>query len=251
MKNIKNETKDVITPDIKDASVLSGSGLGFFERAIKLVKTYSLWDIFRTAIALLIIGAVLFLYLNPTYMFDKYNEMMNKNHAKELNIRFNQTKGINTDLELLMSKLHANRAFFIEYHNSVKSLNGAPFAYGSMDFEKVDDRSTFVADEYYNFSLTKYEMVSFLSESLLFIGTIEELKTIDKKLYLKLSSNNVKEIALIEVEGTETPLGILGVTWDTEGIVKKYRESITKEMRSYSLKMAIRLDGEKTIVEEE
>ena len=122
--------------------------------------------------------------------------------------------------------------------NSIKSLEGAPFAYGSMNFEETTDGVDFIGDEYTNFSLAKYKLVHYLYENLIYVGDVEGIEEIDRRLYLKLVSNGIKQIALIEVEGVETPLGILGVTWSKHDVMSEHKDAIKRDLRSYSVKIA-------------
>ena len=43
-----------------------------------------------------------------------------------------------------------------------------------------------------------YKFVNFLCENLLFVGDLNEIEKIDKRLYLKLLSNDIKQVAFIE-----------------------------------------------------
>lgn len=72
----------------------------------------------------------------------------------------------------------------------------------------------------------------------MYVGDVKGLEVIDKRLSLKLVSNGIEQIALIEVEGIDAPLGILGVTWSKHDVMKDYKDSIKKELRSFSIKIA-------------
>lgn len=235
-KNGISETKEKI--------VVASDGLSFFERLLVLNRQYSIWEIIKTLFTMAFVIWFGFLAINPSYLFDKYEEIRKREHAEELHKRFDSSKELTAELSILMHKLHADRAFFIEYHNSIKSLEGAPFAYGSMNFEEVEDGVDFMGDTYTNFSLAKYKLVNHLYENLMYVGDVDGIETIDRRLYLKLLSDGIKQIALIEVEGADAPLGILGVTWSKHDVMKDYKASIKKELRSYSMKIAhINKDG--------
>lgn len=243
MENVKeNAGEKNIVKDTKEKIVVANDGLNFFERILELNRRYSLWEVVKSLFVMAFVIWFGVLMLNPTILFDRYDKINKEKHAYELKHRFDKSKEISTELQLLMNKLHADRTFFIEYHNSVKSLEGAPFAYGSMDFEETNDGVDFIGDEYTNFSLTKYKFVNYLSENLLFVGDISEMENIDKRLYLKLVSNEIKQVAFIEVEGTENPLGILGVTWSKHDVMATHKDAIKKEMRANAVKLAFILN---------
>ena len=44
-------------------------------------------------------------------------------------------------------------------------------------------------------------------------GNIEEIKPLDQKLYFKMKSNNVTEVALLAIYKGNSPLGIVGLTY--------------------------------------
>lgn len=249
MENVKGSKKgkeDVnLVAETKEKIAVASDGLGIFEKVLSLTKKYTVKDILKAIFMTIIIVWAGFFTLNPTYIFEKYNERQAEKHAEELAGRFTQTRMVSNDLSIIMHQLHADRAFFIEYHNSVKSLQGAPFAYGSMDFEETADDVIYIGDEYTNFSLTKYKFVNYLSDNLLFIGTIDEVEAIDKRLYLKLMSSGIQQMAFIEVEGTEHPLGILGLTWSKYDVISEHREAIKKAIRSQAVKLALILDNKK------
>ena len=238
MENTEKNTK-IDLKETKEKVVIANDGLRFFERILELNRKYSLLEIFKSVFVTIFIIVVGITLINPNWVVEKYKEHEKATHSEELNKRFEQTQLVNHELEVMMSKLHADRSFFIEYHNSVKSLEGAPFAFGSMDFETTSDEIVFIGDEYTNFSLTKYRMVNYLSNHLLFIGNVSEIEPIDKRLYMKLLSNDINQIALIEVEGTETPLGILGVTWSKHDVLSTYKDQIKKEMRAGATRVAL------------
>lgn len=249
MENIKESKKGEIIEDTKKKIVVAGEGLTLFERLLKVSKEYSLWDILKTILIAIMVFLLGFMMLNPLFLVERIDEINKAKHTTELNLRFQQTKEITSELQILLNKMHADRAFFIEYHNSVKSLEGAPFAFGSMDFEETQEGIDFISDEYIDFSLTKYKFVNYLNSNMLFVGNIEEIENIDKRLYLKLSSSGVKQIALIEVDGIDTPNGILGVTWSEHDVLSNYRDNINKELRNSSIRLSYILNKSRILNE--
>lgn len=239
MNNIDTKNKEQMLQENKEKVTIIDSGVSTFGRMIEIVKNNSLWTLFKTFVVAVFFGLLAFVILNPTYIFEKYQEYEDKKHSEELAERFNRMEELNGELSETLMELHADRAFFIEYHNSVKSLQGAPFAYGSMSFEKLHPNRDvmFMADEYSDFPLTKYEMVSYLYENKFFIGTIDELMEIDMRLATKLQASNVTQVALIEVWGDNQPLGILGVTWGEHEVLSAYGDKIKTIIYQHSHKV--------------
>lgn len=240
---LKEEREEIEV--IKEKVVVTNGGLNIFERILELNRKYSFMEIMKSVFITLFLVFIGYTMYNPTWMVDRYKEMEKNKHTEELHHRFEKTKLVNYELENIMNKLHAERSFFIEYHNSVKSLEGAPFAFGSMDFESTTNGAVFIGDEYTNFSLTKYPMVNYLYDHLIFVGDLSEMEGIDKRLAVKLKTNEIKQIALIEVEGTDAPLGILGVTWSKHDVMATYKEQIKKELRGGSVRISYILNKNK------
>lgn len=188
---------------------------GVINKIMELYEKYGFKKVFKAIIGAVIIGYICFFALNPTYVFDKWNEKQAEKHRIEITQRFELTSNINNEIERIKDKLDADRVFVIEFHNSVKSIEGFPFAFGSMNFETCQDSVMYVSDEYTNFNLSKYKMISYIYNNSIFFGDVDAVKPIDNRLYLKFLSNDVKEIGLITIEGTKNPIGILGVSYTT------------------------------------
>jgi hypothetical protein len=239
MNKINSKNNEQILQENQEKVTIIDSGISTFGKMIDIVKNNSLWVLLKTLLITLFFGLIIFIILNPGYVFDRYIEYEEKIHSKELAERFDRMENLNTELNELLMELHSDRAFFIEYHNSVKSLQGAPFAYGSMSFEKLHPNRDviFMADEYSDFPLTKYEMVTYLYDKKFFMGTITELMAIDKRLATKLNASNVTQVTLIEIWGDNQPLGILGVTWSEHEVIDSYGDRIKEVIYRHSHKV--------------
>lgn len=239
MNKINSKNNEQILQENQEKVTIINSGVSTFAKLIDIVKNNSLWVLLKTLLITLFFGLIIFIVLNPGYIFDRYIEYEEKIHSEELAERFDRMESLNGELNELLMELHSDRTFFIEYHNSVKSLQGAPFAYGSMSFEKLHPNRDviFMADEYSDFPLTKYEMVSYLYDKKYFIGTITELMAIDKRLATKLNVSNVTQIVLIEVWGDNQPLGILGATWSEHEVINSYGDKIKEVIYRHSHKV--------------
>lgn len=239
MNNKDTKNKEQMLQENKEKVTIIDSGVSTFGKVIDIVKNNSLWTLFKTFVVVVFFGLLGFIILNPAYIFERYQEFEDKKHSEELAERFDRMEMLNRELSETLMELHADRTFFIEYHNSVKSLQGAPFAYGSMSFEKIHPNRevVFMADEYSDFPLTKYETVTYLYEHKIFLGTIEMLTDIDKRLATKLKASNVTQVVLIEVWGDNQPLGILGATWSEHEVIGVYDDRIKEVIYQRSHKV--------------
>lgn len=215
------------------------TGISFLEKVLKLAKNYSFMDILKAIVIIMFMGYTAIFMFNPEYLFKKYDEVKAKEHSENLLQRINNSVVVKTELENLLHTTNADRAFLIEFHNSIKSVEGFPYAYGSMNYEVVKDSIDYVSDEYTNFSLTKYDFIPYMLKNNLFLGDMEMVKSIDNRLHYKFISNGVKEIALIVIEGVDLPLGILGLSYCNDGISNI--QEIKALLRKEALKISIHL----------
>ena len=210
------------------------------EKVVNFFSKHSVWQIFKSVILTVVLGYVIYFALNPQIIFEKYNEWQNQQHTECIEQRLKATKQVGLEMEKLLVDTEGERVFFIEFHNGNRSLEGNPFAFGQMSYEEVKGNTYYISDEFNDFSLTKYRTVNYIYENLYFYGTIEELAQVDKRLAQKLQTDNIKHIALIQVEGVDLPLGILGVTWNTEPMLEQ--RTIKNYIRQCSLRMSILLN---------
>ena len=215
------------------------TGISFLEKVLKLAKNYSFMDILKAIVIIMFMGYTAIFMFNPEYLFKKYDEVKAKEHSENLLQRINNSVVVKTELENLLHTTNADRAFLIEFHNSIKSVEGFPYAYGSMNYEVVKDSIDYVSDEYTNFSLTKYDFIPYMLKNNLFLGDMEMVKSIDNRLHYKFISNGVKEIALIVIEGVDLPLGILGLSYCNDGISNT--QEIKALLRKEALEISIHL----------
>lgn len=215
------------------------TGLSFLEKILKITKNYSFMEIIKAIVVIMFMGYTTIFMFNPDYIFRKYDSMKAKEHSENLKHRINNSVIVKTELENLLFTTGADRAFLIEFHNSIKSVEGFPYAYGSMNYEVVKDSVDYVSDEYTNFSLTKYDFIPYMLKNNLFLGDMEMVKSIDNRLHYKFISNNVKEMALITIEGAELPLGILGLSYCNSNI--NNQQDLKAILRKEALKIAIHL----------
>lgn len=191
-------------------------GAGLLEKFVAMVDKYGIKKIIKGLGVFVFASYIIFFALNPRYLFEKYNDYITKRHNEQLTERMAVVESLNNEIDRIKNKLDADRVFIIEFHNSVKSIEGFPFAFGSMNFETCSDGIMYVSDEYNGFNLSKYKLIPYIYKNNIFMGNVEDIKEIDNRLYLKFLSNDVHKIYLIKIEGMSMPTGILGVTYCEE-----------------------------------
>lgn len=189
-------------------------GIGFLQRLIALQNKYGFFSIIKGLFILLLSGYVVFFALNPTYLLDKIENVKTEQHEDAIAKRIKSDTEVRLILERLLNKSEAGRSWLIEFHNGNSNLgSGLPFLFGSMRLETTKDGILGVEEEYADFSLSRYPLLAKVLEDGFFYGSIEDIKPLDQKLYFKMKSNNVTEVALLAIYKGTAPLGIVGLTY--------------------------------------
>lgn len=189
-------------------------GIGFLQKLADLQKNYGFFSIIKGLFILLLSGYVVFFALNPTYLLEKIENTRTEQHEDAIANRIKSDSEIRLILERLLDKANAGRSWLIEFHNGSSNLSsGLPFIFGSMRLEATRDSIMSVEEDYADFSLSRYQLLAKVLEDGFFYGNIEDIKPLDQKLYFKMKSNNVTEVALLAIYKGNTPLGIVGLTY--------------------------------------
>lgn len=213
-------------------------GLGVFDKMVSFFSTHSVWSIIKTVFMSSFIGYFIYFTINPTIILERIEKVKTEKHIEDINNRFHNTKTIQNEIKMLLNETSADRAFLIEYHNSIQSLQGLPFAYGSLNFEEISNNVEFyLGDEFNNFNTSKYPVCNYLMDNPLWYGNINELEDVDRRLALKLKASKVQYIVMIEIMGTEHPIGILSITFTTE-IEQERLNAIISKMRQFEVRVA-------------
>ena len=184
-------------------------GLGWLDTILKTIKKYSVLEIIKAMILLFLLSMTIRVCIDPSFIFKQYEAYRKDFHDKELVERNNKDEQLKTNLVSWLYKYHADRIFIIQYHNGTKD-----WQHGTMRFEKCLNNTVSIKSDYVNFKLTWLVLPFYLKENDLFIGSMNELKSIDPVLYNQLTAKNVDYLACILIrDETGDPQGIFGCTW--------------------------------------
>ena len=212
--------------------------LGILEKVITFFNKNSVWSIVKSVFLCVFIGYFLYFSLNPSIILDRIEKAKTEKHIEDINNRFHNTKTIQNEIKMLLNETSADRALLIEYHNSIQSLQGLPFAFGSLNFEEISNNVEFyLGDEFSNFNTSKYPICNYLMDNPLWYGDINELEKIDRRLALKLKASKTHYLVMIEIMGSEQPIGILAVIYTTDSNIPNINTIISK-MRQFEIKIA-------------
>lgn len=189
-------------------------GLGWLQKLLNLQKNYGFFSILKGMFLVLLAGYVVFFALNPKYLLEKVDNIQSEKHSDAVAQRIKSDSEVRLILDRLLLKSNADRSWLIEFHNGTNNLSsGLPFLFGSMRLESTVDSIAGVEEEYTDFNLSRYPLLLNILKDGFFYGSVEKIKAFDKKLYFKMKSNNVNEVALIALFQGDEPLGILGLSF--------------------------------------
>lgn len=183
--------------------------------------------------------------------FDDFNKVQQikeeeviKKHDELMKKRFTIGPLISNILKDIIISLGASRASVIEMHNGTNSLSGIPFIYGDMMYEETDKDVSFTIDEYKDFNMSKFPFITKFFYEGSWFGSVEEMKDIDKMLYLKMTCNNTKYFGFMTINGLNSPVGFLTVSFKDDDIPPK--ERIYTDLAIATQKISALLDDLKT-----
>lgn len=182
--------------------------------------------------------------MNPRIIFEKYKEYEEQVHSASFDYRMKVSPFVDDYTQQILDECGGIRAFVIEMHNGKYNAAGLSFNYGSMTYEAINDTVESIREDYADFTLERYKLITKVYNDGYWSGNIEELSDIDKRLSLKLESNDAKYIAIASIYGVKNEIGFIGVTFSDD--MTENSGEIERILKKYSSKISPLLDGQKT-----
>ena len=217
--------------DDSDERVVMSGPLGWVEKIILLSERFGVKKLLQAVFFIILFIAADFVYnaLQSDNVVKSVIETINTQEREEhdvgSNVRGYVSPKINETLIKLVYELHADRAFVIEMHNGKENASSLPFVYFDMTYEEIreDENVKYVQPHFENININNYTMPWYLSEKVYFIGGIEEMKKIDKRLAVRFEDEGGGYCGLILVRSNGINIGFLGVSY------KSSRPEVTDE----------------------
>lgn len=215
------------------------NNLSFFERAVQVVDKYGSWKVFQSIIYL---GLFLFIIFYipaitkatvervTTESINSADKDKETRHLENLELRKEMQPQIYAILGTFLEKTRADRAFIVELHNGSNNLNGVPFLHGSVTYDKSKEGLEPIDEDYQNLSLSRFSMSTYLHANYNYIGSVEKLSTIDKKLSAKLVSNDVKYLAVMTLYNGTNEWGWFGLIYNRETDIPSEKDILNEMM---------------------
>ncbi len=215
------------------------NNVSFFEKAVQVVDKYGSWKVFQ---AIIYLGLFLFIIFYipaitkatvervTTESINSADKDKETRHLENLELRKEMQPQIYAILGTFLEKTRADRAFIVELHNGSNNLNGVPFLHGSVTYDKSREGLEPIDEDYQNLSLSRFSMSTYLHANYNYIGSVEKLSTIDKKLAAKLVSNDVKYIAVMTLHNGTNEWGWFGLIYNRETDIPSEKDILNEMM---------------------
>lgn len=215
------------------------NNLSFFEKTVQVVDKYGSWKVFQ---AIIYLGLFLFIIFYipaitkatvervTTESINSADKDKETRHLENLELRKEMQPQIYAILGTFLEKTRADRAFIVELHNGSNNLNGVPFLHGSVTYDKSKEGLEPIDEDYQNLSLSRFSMSTYLHANYNYIGSVEKLSTIDKKLSAKLVSNDVKYLAVMTLHNGTNEWGWFGLIYNRETDIPSEKDILNEMM---------------------
>ena len=215
------------------------NNLSFFEKTVQVVDKYGSWKVFQ---AIIYLGLFLFIIFYipaitkatvervTTESINSADKDKETRHLENLELRKEMQPQIYAILGTFLEKTRADRAFIVELHNGSNNLNGVPFLSGSFTYDKSREGLEPIDEDYQNLSLSRFSMSTYLHANYNYIGSVEKLSTIDKKLAAKLISNDVKYLAVMTLHNGTNEWGWFGLIYNRETDIPSEKDILNEMM---------------------
>lgn len=221
--------------------------LSLFEKVINMIDRYGLFRIFKALCVLLSFAIVWYTAGNLDKIIDKVatiqEERMRSEHSAALEFRMKIKPQVDNILKNSLASLKADRAFVVEMHNGNNNSSGLPFLYGEMTYEIARDGVDDIDGQYTNVNLSRIPLSLYLERNKYWVGSIDELAKIDKKLSARCFSNDMQYLGIVTIYGINNEIGYYGVSYTSmSGKAKPSRDDILRSLLISSQKLSALLD---------
>ena len=220
----------------KQETNISNETLGGFGKITELGKKYGSGSMFFGAMFFVFLSWMVYLAANPNVIFEKYNQYVTEKHNASIDYRLKTAPIIRSELNQLALETEAERAYILEFHNGKSNPSGLQWQYGDLTF--ISDDTDDITDEMQNVSLSRYNFANIIYDRGYWIGSIDELISLDERFYNRMRVNGGKYFVFQMMYGANMrEIGVLGISFleipeetsadELVRIVHKYSSSIS------------------------
>lgn len=229
-KNQEVETTKVVT---------NNGGFGGF---MDTVSKHGFWKTLYGIVLFVFFSIGVYIAANPAVVFERYDKYVSDKHNASIDYRMESSPIIRAYLNQLVSETGAERAYILEFHNGKSNPSGLQWQFGDLTF--INDGTDDISDEIQNVSLSRYNFANVVYQNGYWIGSIEELVSIDERFYNRMRLNGGTFFAFQMIYGANMrEIGILGISY-IDGTTPEKKSHILSVMHKYASTISPLLDEE-------
>lgn len=213
-----------------------------FSKLPEAIQKYGVQNIVITLILSCILGFIMYLFIHPDVVIEKFNDIENKIQTEEYEKRMEIDPQVRNFLIEFRADVYADRVVVWETHNGGSNLNGLKFIYVDMTYDIFGSHVTGVAKEYTNMRTSTNQWIQFVVKKGMWYGDIDSVKDIDLSFYYRLKQAGVKRVSAFVMEGADRPSGVLSACYyETDAGGCGYdcsQEDMTRAMTKYGTKIS-------------
>lgn len=153
--------------------------------------------------------------INPDKMISYINNIKDNMHTIDVIDRIHSNELIQAQLKAMVYEIGSDRAWVAEFGNGTANTAGVPFLhYDIRHFYSRDFEQVMIPEQYEKQQVSLSPIVGYLYHHSIYIGSVEELVTIDPMLASKLKLNGSTYIAMaLMYTDSHVPLGVVGISF--------------------------------------
>lgn len=233
------------------------------KNSINAISSLKFSSVIKTCIIMMFLLAILFIYniIQSNLIVNIVEQRLQEIQAVEpdttqdvetsINARFNVSPQIDSEINLLLEKLHADRIIISEFHNSVANIGNLHFAYFSATYEAIDTdnpKIEYLSNQFQNINTSLFRITNYVYVHNYLACTLDELKQVDKRYAVGTELDNMKYFAFHIIKSIDgQPIGMIHVAWRNEANVK--HADLRNDLLAAALKLGNYLSYKKTQVE--
>ena len=224
----------------KQETNISNETLGGFGKIMELGKKYGFGSMFFGAMFFVFLSWMVYLAANPSVIFEKYNQYVTEKHNASIDYRLKTAPIIRSELNQLALETEAERAYILEFHNGKSNPSGLQWQYGDLTF--ISDDTDDITDEMQNVSLSRYNFANIIYDRGYWIGSIDELISLDERFYNRMRVNGGKYFVFQMMYGANMrEIGVLGISF-LEVPEETSADELVRTVHKYSSSISPLLD---------
>lgn len=186
--------------------------MGGFGKVLDMIGKHGIGKMIVGTIFFVFFSWMLYLATNPGVIFERYNQYVAEKHNASIDFRMESSPIIRSQLNQLALETGAERAYILEFHNGKSNPSGLQWQFGDLTF--INDGTDDISDEIQNVSLSRYNFANIVYQNGYWIGSIDELISLDERFYNRMRLNGGKYFVFQMMYGANMrEIGILGISF--------------------------------------